>query len=713
MKKVELLAPAGNYEAFLGAIHAGADAVYLGGEKYSARAYADNFTDEEVISAIRYAHLFGKKVYMTINTLMKENECKALCEYVKPFYGAGLDGVIIQDMGAFFALKEAFPNLELHASTQMTLTGELGVSYLKEIGACRVVPARELSLNEIKNIKEKVDIEIECFVHGAMCYCYSGQCLFSSILGGRSGNRGRCAQPCRLPYSFSKNGKESYPLSLKDMCTITFVPELIEAGIDSFKIEGRMKKPEYAAGVTAIYRKYIDLYYARGKEGFKVSKEDMDNLSKLYIRSEIQDGYYFRHNGKEMITPSKPSYLGSDEVYLADIRKNYIENGKKIPVELFGEFRVGCEAVLSAKYGDIFVTVTGNVVDKAQKRPMTKEDIEKQLLKLGNTCFSCENLYIDFYEDIFIPNKTLNDLRRAVLLKLEDEIIKNNGFDAKRYDFKLEEVSLINKKIPADKKEFIITVSTKEQLYALKKYKNYFGRVNLEYTLVLDLSQDELNELKKEWTLGVVYPRIIRKQSLDLMEQLYEKSKDFSYAIIKNLETLQFLKNKDFAQNVIGDYTCYVFNSKSAVWAANNLKGICYPVELNRGEILQIEIPNGLHTEQLVYSYLPLMVTANCLKKTTDRCGQKNSQDIIYDRYNKAFVSKSHCRLCYSEIYNCVPMSLHKYLKEMKHSADSYRIDFTIEDSKMTEQVLALFFEAASMGELNEYTTGHYKRGVE
>ena len=214
MKKVELLAPAGNYEAFLGAIHAGADAVYLGGEKYGARAYADNFSDEQIIEAIRYAHMFNRKVYLTINTLMKEAEYTALYDYVKPFYINGLDGVIVQDLGVFFVLKECFPKLELHASTQMTLTSELGISYLKEAGASRVVPARELSLSEIQTIKNKVNIEIECFVHGAMCYCYSGQCLFSSILGGRSGNRGRCAQPCRLPYKFSKNGQESYPFSL-------------------------------------------------------------------------------------------------------------------------------------------------------------------------------------------------------------------------------------------------------------------------------------------------------------------------------------------------------------------------------------------------------------------------------------------------------------------------------------------------------------------
>ena len=428
MKKVELLAPAGNYEAFLGAINAGADAVYLGGEKYGARAYADNFTEEEIISAIKYAHIFGKKVYLTINTLMKEDEYESLIQYVNPLYFNGLDGVIIQDMGAFFLLKKAFPKLELHASTQMTLTSKYGISYLKEIGASRVVPARELSLEEIRDIKENVDIEIECFVHGAMCYCYSGQCLFSSILGGRSGNRGRCAQPCRLPYKVGKNALETYPFSLKDMCTIDFIPKLIEAGIDSFKIEGRMKKPEYAAGVTAIYRKYIDMYYQKGIEGFKVSKEDLEKLSKLYIRSEIQDGYYFRHNGKEMITPGKPSYLGSDDVYLSQIRQAYIEKGKKLTVELAGRFAEGKKAVISAKYNDITVLFEGENIETAKNRPMEEEDVKKQLLKLGNTVFECDNINVEIIGQIFIPNKVLNDLRRKVLSKLEDEIVRKMDF---------------------------------------------------------------------------------------------------------------------------------------------------------------------------------------------------------------------------------------------------------------------------------------------
>ena len=243
-RKVELLAPAGNFACFQAAINAGADAVYLGGEQYGARAYAGNFSSEEIIKALRTAHLFGRRIYLTVNTLVKESEFGSLIPYVRPLYDAGLDGVIVQDIGVLKCLQESFPGLELHASTQMAITGVYGAAYLKKLGVCRIVPARELSLDEIRDIRERTGLEVECFIHGAMCYAYSGQCLFSSILGGRSGNRGRCAGPCRLPYADRKN-RVQYPLSLKDMYTLPMLPELIQAGIDSFKIEGRMKSPEY------------------------------------------------------------------------------------------------------------------------------------------------------------------------------------------------------------------------------------------------------------------------------------------------------------------------------------------------------------------------------------------------------------------------------------------------------------------------------------
>ncbi len=312
-RQTELLAPAGSYESFLAAIAAGADAVYLGGSRFGARAYAQNFEEKELLEAIDYAHLHGRKVYLTLNTLMKEKEMEGeLFSYLLPFYEQGLDAVIVQDMGVLRFVKEYFPDLELHASTQMTVTGWLGSSFLKENDVKRVVPAREISLEEIRMIKEKADIEVECFVHGALCYCYSGQCLLSSMIGGRSGNRGQCAQPCRLPYEYQ--GKKGCLLSLKDICTLDRLPDFIEAGVDSFKIEGRMKKPEYVAGVTSIYRKYIDLYKAKGRKGYRVAPEDLEQLMDLYNRGGFHEGYCRTRNGKEMITFQRPNHAGTPAV---------------------------------------------------------------------------------------------------------------------------------------------------------------------------------------------------------------------------------------------------------------------------------------------------------------------------------------------------------------------------------------------------------------
>lgn len=451
--KVELLAPAGNKEGFYGAIHAGADAVYLGGSRFGARAYADNFTTEELISCIRYAHLWGRKVYLTVNTLVKEREFSDLYDYLLPYYEAGLDGVIVQDIGVLVFIRDHFPGMELHVSTQMTLTGIYGAALLKEMGACRIVPARELNLQEIIHIKEQTGLAIETFIHGAMCYCYSGQCLFSSVLGGRSGNRGRCAQPCRLPYKVeTKKGstKECYPLSLKDMCTIEHIPELIRAGIDSFKIEGRMKKPEYTAGVTAVYRKYIDLYYDRPSSDWKIEPKDLKELSCLYIRSERQDGYYYKHNGRDMVTLKSPAYSGSDEALLAGIRHTYLEQRPRVPVMVYGAFTEGNIACVTMISGDLSVTVEGEVVQRASRQPITRDNIAKQLGKLGDSIFTLDTvdsvgendtvsgmetmcgMEITVSENAFYPLRAINELRREAIARLEDALIEKNGLPVRR-----------------------------------------------------------------------------------------------------------------------------------------------------------------------------------------------------------------------------------------------------------------------------------------
>ena len=295
-------------EALKAAVSAGADAVYLGGAAFGARAYAKNLDEQEILSAIDYVHLRNRKLYLTVNTLLIEEELEEkLYPYLRPYYEQGLDAVIVQDMGVLKAVRSWFPDLDIHASTQMTVTGSAGARFLESLGATRVVPARELSFAEIQKIHRTTNLEIECFVHGALCYCYSGQCLFSSLIGGRSGNRGRCAQPCRLPYeAYDKDNHrmgepgDRYPLSPKDMCTVELLPEIVKSGIMSLKIEGRMKKPEYTAGVVSLYRKYLDLYEKKPSR-FHVLPEDMKKLYELYNRDGFNKSYYTVRNGRDMM----------------------------------------------------------------------------------------------------------------------------------------------------------------------------------------------------------------------------------------------------------------------------------------------------------------------------------------------------------------------------------------------------------------------------
>ena len=332
-RMVELLAPAGSYESLRAAVNAGADAVYIGGSRFGARAYADNPDEDALLDGIGYCHLHGKKLYMTVNTLLKEEELEQeLYSYLLPYYQAGLDGVIVQDFGVVQYLAEHFPGLPVHASTQMTITGCDSVRVLQRHGVTRVVPARELSLDEVQQIIEETGIEVETFVHGALCYCYSGQCLFSSMIGGRSGNRGRCAQPCRLPFRREDGernvlGSQKYLLSMKDLCTLELLPEIVGAGIASLKIEGRMKRPEYTAGVVSIYRKYLDrLEQMDGKpKHWKADPEDLRTLMDLYNRGGFTGGYYHQHNGPKMMSMERPNHFGTEAARLILQKKGGVQ----------------------------------------------------------------------------------------------------------------------------------------------------------------------------------------------------------------------------------------------------------------------------------------------------------------------------------------------------------------------------------------------------
>ena len=744
-KKVELLAPAGNTEGFYGAIRAGADAVYLGGSRFGARAYAGNFTTEELISCIRYGHILNRKIYLTVNTLLKEKELPDLYDYLFPFYEAGLDGVIIQDMGVFRFIQKYFPGLELHASTQMTLCSKYGAKLLKDMGASRIVPARELSLEEIKTIKKDTDIELETFIHGAMCYCYSGQCLFSSILGGRSGNRGRCAQPCRLPYSVSqkvcKEGKNCYPLSLKDMCTITHIPELIESGIDSFKIEGRMKKAEYAAGVTAVYRKYIDSYYdlreRLGREEafkqFSVEKSDFNVLSSLYIRSETHDGYYFKHNGREMVTVSNPAYSGSDDTLLAEIHKNFLEEHQRIPVRIEASFLTGHPASIRMFSEKSSVLITGAVVQIAEKQPITEENIRKQLSKMGDSYFFPEEIQISVSEDAFFSLKQINELRREAVLLLEQKILfcfdKENG-RPNRVALQPDCNEIPQKGNRAysafeeDTHGYAISVNTTAQLETLLKWQKAHSQAFLKRIYVngdIAVFQPEMvlplcSELRKSSKVLLSFPYILRESDNGYLEKLFNLAENglFDGFLIRSLDALGFLREKSWNKLCRADANLYIWNSVAGTQlsSAGIRDGFCIPYELNAGEQHRLLNTSEYPYEKIVYSRIPMMITANCVLKTTDKCHQNSTNLItLTDRYRKQFPVERNCYHCMNLIYNSVPLSLWQERNRWISEAD-LRLDFTLELPEKMEEILSAFLLGQKMPE-DEYTAGHEKRGVE
>lgn len=719
MKKVELLAPAGNYDALLGAVNAGADAVYLGGEQYGARAYADNFSRDEIISGIRLAHIYHKKIYLTINTLVKERELEGLYDFLLPFYEAGLDGVIIQDLGVLAYVRRYFPGLELHASTQMTLTGSEGVSFLKEYGVSRVVPARELSLEEIKNLKE-TGAEVEIFIHGAMCYCYSGQCLFSSILGGRSGNRGRCAQPCRLPYEIN-GGKECFPLSMRDMCTIDLLPELIESGVDSFKIEGRMKKPSYVAGVTAIYRKYIDQYYEKGS--IHVSAQDRQLLSSLYIRSKIGDGYFHRHNGREMLTLESPAYSETDPGILTEIADRYVHAPEKVPVDAQIELCSGKPAKLSLRAREAVITCEGEIVQEAQKQPLQTEKIEQQIRKMGASLLKVQDIKVKTQGQVFLPISAINELRRKAVLAMEDKLIAAPRREAVPYEPYVRPQRQRLQKRPGGeslRKPLEVCVSTWDQFDQIIDRGLY--RIYLDSRLFLEKEtlQKKLSLKKGNTQIYGSTPYIVREKddkTLFDVEDAY-KEQLIQGVLIRNLESLAILKDSIAKKDLELDYGVYVWNHEALDLLSDKASGICLPVELNKGEWEEL-ITYGkqkMRLSAVVYGRLPMMITANCLQKTSDGCRGKSGTVMLMDRYGKEFPVYHDCRHCYNIIYNSVPLSLHRAFSEELQEALHCRLDFTLETAKECLKVTEYFQKISVQYEdpfYSEYTTGHYKRGVE
>lgn len=705
-KDFELLAPAGNLEIFKGVIESGADAVYVGGSMFGARAYANNFTEDELLEAIDFAHLRGVKVYLTVNTLIKNSEFSKLYDYLLPYYKRGLDAVIVQDIGVVKAIHEYFPSLEIHTSTQMTVTGADGVRFLSQFGVTRVVMAREVSLAEMKRIHEETGMELEAFVHGALCYSYSGQCLFSSILGGRSGNRGRCAQPCRLPYTV-EGKKDEYILSLKDMCGIKALDKLHDAGVYSLKIEGRMKQLEYACGVVKYYRSYIDSMKP-------VTDADYDRIKALGNRCGFTDRYYFDHNGSDMVTYVKPNFVSNAAEPSPEKRKLSIEG------ELV--LREGKPGSLTVKRGDVTYKASIEPVSAALKAPLDKKAAIDRINKTGDTDFEFSHIKAQIGENVFVPNGALNKLRRDAISGLCDKLLKKYYRNDARYADISSMCELPEHVVKSDAahedgavnaKDYttICSCMTRAQLDTLISY-DCFDVFYLDFdmydrkTLIQQFADDVKCLTKRNKKVYLMLPTIFRADSSDYFVSIAKELDKVSFDgfVVKNYEELYLTENLFTGKKVILDHNMYTFNdvSKSAFFE-HGVSGDTVPLELNSRESMH---RNNIGSQMIVYGYYPLMTTANCVHKNTKGCDKKQKLIYLKDRYNKSFAVCNNCKECYNTIYNSLPTMLTKNISKLKEAGiRSFRYSFTIETPKQIKAVMD--------DKVAEYTNGHYKRGVE
>lgn len=705
-KDFELLAPAGSLEILKGVIESGADAVYVGGSMFGARAYANNFTEEELLEAIDFAHLRGVKVYLTVNTLIKNSEFSKLYDYLLVYYKRGLDAVIVQDIGVVKAIHEYFPSMEIHTSTQMTVTGADGVRFLSQFGVTRVVMAREVSLAEMKRIHEETGMELEAFVHGALCYSYSGQCLFSSILGGRSGNRGRCAQPCRLPYTV-EGKKDEYILSLKDMCGIKALDKLHDAGVYSLKIEGRMKQLEYACGVVKYYRSYID-----SKK--PVSDADYDRIKALGNRCGFTDRYYFDHNGSDMVTYVKPNFVSNAAEPSPEKRKLSIEG------ELV--LREGEPGSLTVKRGDVTYKASIEPVSAALKAPLDKKAAIDRINKTGDTDFEFSHIKAQIGENVFVPNGALNKLRRDAISGLCDKLLKKYYRDDARYADMSGLTAIPEHVVKSDAahedgavnaKDYttICSCMTRAQLDTLISYE-CFDVFYLDFdmydrkTLIQQFADDVKCLTKRNKKVYLMLPTIFRADSSDYFVSIAKELDKVSFEgfVVKNYEELYLTENLFTGKKVILDHNMYTFNdvSKSAFFE-HGVSGDTVPLELNSKEIMH---RNNIGSQMIVYGYYPLMTTANCVHKNTKGCDKKQKLIYLKDRYNKSFAVCNNCKECYNTIYNSLPTMLTKNISKLKEAGiRSFRYSFTIETPKQIKAVMD--------DKVAEYTNGHYKRGVE
>ena len=729
----ELLAPAGSVEMLKGVIAAGADAVYIGGSRFSARAYADNPDEEELLQAIDYAHLRGAKVYLAVNTLLKEGEMRDLAGFVGPYYEAGVDAVLVQDFGVLRRLHRIFPELPLHASTQMAVTGPEFASFLKHYGVTRVVPARELSLPELHALRERSGLEVETFIHGALCYCYSGQCLFSSILGGRSGNRGRCAQPCRLPYRLEswkeKDAKEL--LSLRDLNALALLPELLAAGVDSLKIEGRMKQPEYAAGVTSVYRKYLDLAAAikegRSQSPYRVDRKDQEVLSALYNRQGFTDGYFHRQNGPEMMafdrkSPDEAGRKIRSALY-EELHARYLEQEPLLQVSCTVSLFAGEEARMTLTCRETSVTAEGPAVPEASGAPLTEERIRSQFSRMGGTDFTAEAVTAETDGRAFLPAGAMNALRRAGISALREKLLAPYHRILPAPVPEEEPARDEDTKGGYQGPELAAQVRTEEQ------FRTACAHPAVHMVILCpalwegaDPVSSASGMLEKTVKCGkkavLALPRIDRNGTAELLAHGADEliRAGLSAFLVRNTEDLAVLLEHGLSERIFADAGLYTWNREAERFLKEaGIRRQTAPLELNSRELRALD-----HRERdlVVYGRIPLMVSAGCIRKHTSSCRKNGGYTRLIDRKKAVFPVEHRCRWCYSVLYNSLPLDLSGDAEEvLRLRPASLRLSFTEEDGQKTRLCLdraeRAFCQKEAVLPPKGCTKGHFHRGVE
>ncbi len=677
----EILAPVGNFDMLYAAVRSGADAVYLGAEDFNARRNAQNFSLEDLKEAVKYCHIRSVKVYLTLNILVSDNEFNKAVELCFYAYNAGVDAVIIADTGLALYISKVLPELALHASTQMTVYSPEALPPLKEMGFTRVVAAREMSKNALINLvngAKELNMEVEVFVHGALCMCVSGQCLMSAFLGGRSGNRGLCAGPCRLPFS-ALDKKERYDLSLKDLSLLSHIKELCEMGVASFKIEGRMKRSEYVAAATTAVK------YA--KENGNLPSDINDLLKGVFSRSGFTDGYYTNNLGKDMFgTRTKDDVLSAPAV-LPKLHELYRKEYSHIPLNATLTLKQNCQSVLTLSCGEHTVSVMGEISEKAVNKPLDKDTAFRQLSKLGNTPYLLQNL--DFYTEngLTLPSSALNSMRRNATEQLND--LRSS---------------------PEHNKQ---TVYPKAKTPTKKEIKGFILRVNdislipndISFVKAVCIPAEKITKESLNLNIPVIaeLPRVCEDTALIKNILFSLKENGVEYVSIGNLSQIELVNEAQlkiifgFGMNIFSSFSCDFANSFYA-------NGILLSPELTVNQINNISC--NTKTAVFVYGKLPLMIFKNCPIKNAKDCNECKQNSYLTDRKNEQFGIR--CRLGFSELFNSTPIWMADRLNEL--NCDYGVLYFTNETKQEITNVLNDFKNGNPAN--SKFTRGLYNKGV-